>query len=101
MNPQSMRKTHLTQSWDVHKNPNLHLSRELPISRLHYSFLAVAFPFSLINPTSFTKKKTKNKKQASLRCQASFQWICITSKPYNDSLSKIANCPYPPRGSSK
>jgi hypothetical protein len=25
------------------------------------------------------------KSWASLRCHASFQWICITSKPYNDS----------------
>jgi hypothetical protein len=81
-NPWPMRKTHLTQSWDIHKNPSLPLSRELPISWLCYSFLAVAFPFSLINPTSYIKK---NKTQASLRCHASFQWIYITSKPYNDS----------------
>jgi hypothetical protein len=25
------------------------------------------------------------KTRASLRCHASFQWICVTSKPYNDS----------------
>jgi hypothetical protein len=45
-NPQPMRKTHLTQSWDVHKSPSLHLSSELRASGLHCTSLAVAFPFS-------------------------------------------------------
>jgi hypothetical protein len=35
---------------------------ELPASGLHYSSLPVAFPFSLINPTSYTGKKKKEKR---------------------------------------
>jgi hypothetical protein len=42
------------QSYNVHKKLSLHLSSKLPASRLCYSSLAVAFPFSLINPALYT-----------------------------------------------
>jgi hypothetical protein len=49
-----MRKTHLTQSWDVQKSPSLPLGSELPPFWAPLHALAVAFPFSLINPTLYT-----------------------------------------------
>jgi hypothetical protein len=47
------KKTHLTHSWDIHKSPSFHPSSELLVSRLCCNSLAVAFPFSLINPTLY------------------------------------------------
>jgi hypothetical protein len=74
---------HLTQSWEIHKNPSLHLSRELLITRLCYSFSC---------RLSFLSYKS------SLRCYASFQWICITPKPYNDSHWDWIHIKHHPQG---
>jgi hypothetical protein len=43
VNPQPMRKTHLTQSYNIHKSPSVLMSSELPISMLHFSSCSLSF----------------------------------------------------------
>jgi hypothetical protein len=53
-NEKSPPNPHPNPELKVHKKPSLHLSSELPLSGPRCTALAVAFPFSLINPTSYT-----------------------------------------------